>query len=51
MTDVLHEEMSSIVQTQSFTSPHSFWTQVFKKIFPTEIALDAFDKALLSYMI
>jgi hypothetical protein len=51
MTDVLHEEMSSIVQDQSFVTPHSFWTQVFKKIFPTEIALDAFDKALLAYMI
>jgi hypothetical protein len=51
MTDILHEEMSTIVQTYSFTDSHTFWTHVFKRVFPNEIAIDAFDKALSSYMI
>jgi hypothetical protein len=51
MTDILHEEMSTIVQRFTFTDSHTFWTHVFKRIFPNEIAMDAFDKALSSYMI
>jgi hypothetical protein len=51
MTDILHEEMSTIVLNHDFTDSHTFWTQVFKKIFPNEIAMDAFDKALSSYMV
>jgi hypothetical protein len=51
MTDILHEEMSIIVENHTFTDTHLFWTQVFKKIFPNEMAMDAFDKALTSYMV
>jgi hypothetical protein len=51
MTDILHEEMSIIVGQHTFTDTQLFWTQVFKRIFPTEMAMDAFDKALSSYWI
>jgi hypothetical protein len=51
MTDILHEEMSIIVGQHTFTNTQLFWTQVFKRIFPTEMAMDAFDKALSSYWI
>jgi hypothetical protein len=44
-------EMSIIVGQHTFTDTQLFRTQVFKRIFPTEMAMDAFDKALSSYWI
>jgi hypothetical protein len=51
LEDSLHEEMSSYCQEHEFYDSSSFWTQVYKKVFPAEVALDAFDKALTTYMI
>jgi hypothetical protein len=51
LEDSLHEEMSSYCQEHEFHDSSSFWTQVYKKVFPAEVALDAFDKALTTYMI
>jgi hypothetical protein len=51
LEDSLHEEMSAYCQENDFQNSNDFWTQVYKKVFPSDIALDAFDKALTSYMI
>jgi hypothetical protein len=51
LEDSLHEEMSAYCQENDFHNAADFWTQVYKKVFPSDIALDAFDKALTSYMI
>jgi hypothetical protein len=51
LEDSLHEEMSAYCQENDFQNSTDFWTQVYKKVFPSDIALDAFDKALTFYMI
>jgi hypothetical protein len=51
LEDSLHEEMSQLLQDYEWNHSNQFWTHVFKKLFPCEIALDAFDKALSTYYI